>query len=314
MVLLKGLNYDISNQEKTFLAADVASAAAVMTVDNSNGFIAADYIVMNPFNEVTEILKITSVTNTTITPTTAVKFNYSNKDRIYKTPYNQMRFYYCATATGTYVLIDTVDILFDELHTEHEYTAGTSALYYKRTFYNETTDVETDIDSSEYFQVTDDDTYITAEQLMIYLQFANGVIELSDLKEIIKLAEMRISLDISSSNSVILKISSFLLSKYYTLNALAAKAVSYGYITATVEGRTVTKSHTELKKDAASALEEYNNFLTANIRTETSKTGFMEQISSDTRQDIIDLMTGSQDALDFENIYLNSYGVRGRRR
>ena len=141
-----------------------------------------------------------------------------------------------------------------------------------------------------------------------------SIIALSDIKELIKLAELKISLDVSSSNETILKLSSFLLSKHMILNALAAKAVSTGYITATVEGRTVTKSHTELKKDAESALQEYNDFLIANARTEVSKTGFMTQVSTDTRRQIIDLMTGSQDALDFENIYLNSYGVRGRRR
>jgi len=314
MVLIKGLNYDISNQQKTFLTGDIHSGDTVLFVDNTAGFNADDYIVMNPFNEVTEIVQVSSVNPTELVLVSAIQFNYSEKDRVYATPFNQMRFYSCATPDGTYVLITTVDITHDQPFTDYEYAAGTVDLYYKRTFYNESTTTESDIGLSDYFQTSIDNTYVTAEEMMIYLQLTNGVIELTDLREIIKLATLKITLDVPSSNVNILKIASFLLSKHLILNALAAKAIMTGYITATVEGRTVTKSHTELKKDAESAVVEYNEFLIANARTEVSKTGYMDEVSADTRQEIINIMTGSQDSLDFQNNYFYSYGIRGRRR
>jgi len=314
MVLIKGQNYDISNQQNTVLTADAHSGDTEIFVENNDGFSVDDYIVMNPFNEVTEIVKISTSTNNKITLATALLFNYAEKAKIYKTPYNQMKFYSATTSSGTYTARATTDIMYDQPFTEYEYAAGTADLYYKVTFYNETTTTETDIDSSTYFQVSVDDTYVTPREMMIYLQFANGVIEISEMKEIIKLAEMKVDLDVSSSNASVLKISSFLLSKHYILNALASKAISTGYIIATVEGRTVTKSHTELKKDAESALMEYNDFLIANARTEVSKTGFLGDISSETRQQIIDVMTGAQDGLDYEDHYLFSYGPRFRRR
>lgn len=314
MVLIKGQNYDITNQQKTFLNSDVYSGTTKIFVDNIVGFSANDYIVMNPFNEVTEVLKISSVTANEITLAAGIQFNYSKNDKVYKTPYNQIKFYSSATTNGTFTVRGTVNAMFDQLFTELEYAAGTVDLFYRVTFYNEQTTTETDIDASVSFQITIDDTYVTPEQMLIYLQFANGIIEIADLKEIIKLGEIKLDLDISSSNINILTFGSFLISKHMILNALAAKAVSTGYITATVEGRTVTKSHTELKKDAESALIEYDNFLIANVRSEVARTNFMDEISDDSRKLIIDLMTGAQDSLDFENAYYYSYGIRGRRR
>lgn len=314
MVLIKGANYDIANQQETFLSSNVFSGATEIFVNNTEGFVADDYIVMNPFNEITEILKISSVSANNILLTAAIQFNYSKDNRIYKTPYNQMRFYSATTLTGTYTIRTTKDAMFDQPFTEFEYAAGTVLLFYKVTFYNATTTTETDIDDSVAFQITVDDTNVRPEEMMIYLQFANGIIEISDMKEIIKLAELKVDLDISTSNASILKLASFLLSKYFVLNALASRAISTGYIIATVEGRTITKSHTELKKDAQSAIEEYDLFLIANVRTEVDKTNFMDTVAADTRLEIIDLMTGKQDSVDFENNYKFSYGTRIRRR
>lgn len=319
MVLLKGLNYDVSSQQSTTLTGKVFGGATKIFVENTDGFVANDFIVLNPDSENCEIRKISSVLGNTITLTTGLVFNYETGMKIYKTPYDQMKFYYCATVNGTYIVIaaSTTTMTYDQVFTNYEYVLGTTALYYKRTFYNSHSLTESDIALSDYFQVTEETTYISPTQLRIYLQFSPDDIKDPDMHELIKLAEDRMSLDISSSNSVILKIASFLLSKHYVLNALASKAVSKGYITATVEGRTIIKAHTELKKDAQTAIDEYKVFVNSNIRSEVSKTDFMTDTSlvdPEIRQAMIDTMTGLSNAINNNNSVRYGYSVDQRRR
>ena len=93
------------------------------------------------------------------------------------------------------------------------------------------------------------------------------------------------------------------LAKSFVLRGLATKSVAKGYVTVNAEGRQITKSFQELVLEAENTEEEYKSFLINNGRTEVSKTDFFDDttvIDNDTRQETIDLMTGTQNIMDHD--------------
>ena len=133
--------------ELSYLSADVAANAGSLTLENVQGFAANDYIVIERIGvETAELIKIASITGQILTLTDNVSFAHKKGIKIQKIAFNQRKFYSSSTKTGTYALLTsgTVDIEVDRPDgTFFEHTAGTSSLWYKATYYNETTDVET---------------------------------------------------------------------------------------------------------------------------------------------------------------------------
>ena len=320
MVLLNGLNYDYTNQQSTKITAQIGTGSTEIKVENTEGFANNDYFVIDPGTEKSEIIKITTVTANLTFTTAAAKFKHEIGARLYRLPYNQMKFYYCSTATGTYTYItdSAKEMQYTNIFTNYSYASGTAALYYKRTFYNATTTVESDIAEADYWQTGDEELYITPEELRTLLQFGkNDYPNPEDMFTIIKTAQRKINLDVSTSNSDILYLASFLLSKSMVMRALATKAVSKGYITINVEGRNITKAHQELVLEAENTMKEYQAFIRDNGRTEVSSTNFMNDttiISPEVRQKYIDNWTGTQNGIDADYPYTQYYGRRSRLR
>lgn len=320
MVLLRGLNYDFAGQQSSYLVSDLIAGSNSISIVNNVGIAVNDYILIEPYTERSEVAKVSSLTlNTGITFTTNLKFGHKTSTMIYKIPFDQIKFYSCVTAAGTYVLIatiGTVNIDYKDIFTPLDYAAGTSALFYKRTFYNSTSLAESDIALSDYWQTSNDELYITPQQLRVYMQFdKNDYPNEEDMRTLITLAQDQFTLDCSTNNKAIKRIGLYMLSKWYVLRGLATRSISKGYVTINAEGRQITKAFQELVLEAENTLEEYKKFLTSNLRSEVTSTKFMADttiITSDTRQSYIDNMNGTQDAMNFESGYKYSYGRKMR--
>jgi len=319
MVLLSGLNYDYASQQRTILTQQVGDGSTTLKVENTEGFAAADYIVIDPKTEKSEIIKITTNDDDLTLTVAASKFKHEVGAQIYRLPYNQMKFYSAAAAAGTYTVIaaSTTDMTYAGLYTNYPYPTGTSALFYKRTLYNETTAVESDVAEADYWQTSDEGTYITPEELRVYMQFdKNDYPSPEDMATIIKLAQKQIAVDVNSSDQNILILASFMLSRSYVLRALASRSLSKGYITINVDGRNITKAYQELVLEAENTFKEYEKFVRDNTRSEVGSTNFMDDTSvvdPETRKAYIDNWTGTQDAID--RTYPNNlFGSRRRLR
>ena len=101
-------------EEETYVATAISAAGTTLTVDNTNGFEANDYIVLGTLgDETTEIVQISTVDSDTQLTVSAVKFAHVVNASVRKTPFNQVRFYYSSTSTGTYTLDGTEDMQVD---------------------------------------------------------------------------------------------------------------------------------------------------------------------------------------------------------
>ncbi len=318
MVLLKGLNYDYSAQPKSMLSDPIGAGQTTLLLDNTEGLETDDYIVIDPLTENSEIRRISTITDKrTLELASAVNFRHSADLIIFKLPYNQMRFYYSSSADGTYTLIDTIDMSYATLFTTLEYPTGTNAQYFKRTLYNETTAVESEIAEADYFQSGVDSNYITTQELRAFCLLGVQDYPLDpELKMFIDLAELRMTLDTDSANPGFLKLASLMLSKSFALRALAVKSVAKGYVTVNIEGRQITKSFQELVLEAENTYSEYRALIRENTASaEATSTKFMNDttvIDAATRREFIDLWTGTQNAIDYNDTVNFKYGRKRR--
>lgn len=309
MVLLKGLNYDFSGQVSSFLSTAATAADTILTVISSVGLSDADYIVINANTEYAEIVKITTVDSVTQLTVSALTQSHSINVRFYRLPYNQVKFYECAVVGGTYTVVasGTVDMDYSQLDTNFAYPAGDDAYFFKRTFLNETTAVESDIALSTYWQTDDEQYLITADEMRRFLQFdENDYPTKEDYNFFINLASSQFAIDSNTLTGNFARIAMFFLTKWYVMRGLATRSLSKGYITVNAEGRNITKATQELVLEAENTLSEYKSWLTANDRTEAICTKYMDNrdlVSAETANKIIDIFNGTQNAMDFQQDY-----------
>ena len=319
MVLLRGLNYDYSGQQSTILKEAVNAGKTTIKVDNTEGFANNDYLIIDPLVDKCEIVKIgaTIAKNETLT-ISATKFAHAKNVKVYRTNYNQMKFYESATETGTYVEIasSATEMSFTENYTNYDDTTATADYYYKRTFYNSTSTAESVIADSTSWQPKDEDLSVTPEEMRTYLQFdKNDFPTPADMRFFIKIAAVNVSLDLNSSNTNVVFIATLYNAKAEILRALATKAVSKGYVQVNAEGRTITKAYQELVLEAENVIQEYKAFLVRNGRREATSTNFMDDttlVDSWTRKGIIDIMNGTSNAIDAQSTSMRYYfdGIR----
>jgi hypothetical protein len=317
MVLLRALNYDFSAQEVSDITTDVKAGVITISVLNSTGFSVNDYLIIEPYTERAEIVQIASKAgNTGLTLASVCKFSHRTAARLFRVPFNQVRYYSASIVSGPYTLIVAADTEMDysDIFTVYSYSAGTSAMFFKRTFYNSTSLVESDIAVSDYWQTSDEELIITPQELRVYMQFdKNDYPNEADMRTIIRMAQDQLTLDAATTDQRILRIGLFMLSKWYVLRGLATRSISKGYITINAEGRVITKAYQEFVLEAENTIEEYKGFLISNLRHETSSTNFMTKgdIDAETRQNIIDRMQGTSNARLEQRNY--AYGVRRTR-
>lgn len=318
MVLLKGLNYDYTGQVSSKIATAATATGVALILENTEGFADDDYVLIAPGTEIAEIVRINAaVASDTDLVITALKFAHVVGVEVFRLPYDQMKFYECATADGTYVEIagSTTDLDYATNYTNYDDVTGDADYYFKRTFYNSTTTTESDIDLSEYWQTDDEKLYITPEQLRTWIQFdENDYPNRNDMKSIIILSQSKMAFDVDSSDDNFNRIALFLLSRSMVLRALASKSLSKGYITINAEGRQVTKAHQELVLEAENTMNEYKEFIRSILTSEVASTNFMDDsdlIDPLTRQKFIDIMNGTQNAMD-DQFAKRFYGRAGR--
>lgn len=319
MVLLQGLNYDYSNQQKSILTTAPVLGATKLVVKNTAGLADDDYLVIAPGTEKSEIVKIGAAVSSDVQLTiSALKFSHYVNDEIYRLNYNQMKFYESSdNDTFTVIANSTVEMDYSTNNTTYDYTSSTADYYYKRIFVNENSVATSDIALSISWQPDDEELYVTPGELRTFLQFEeNDFPNPTDMRFFIKVAMKKVTLDIDSSNTNILFIATLLLSKYFTVRGLATKSVGKGYIQVMAEGRTITKSYQEFVLEAENVYQEYKEFILSTTRTESTRTNFLDdttQIDAWTRSDIIGIMNGTSDGIDVQQDYRFSYFWRTRR-
>ncbi len=150
-ILLESQLYPTAGLEYTEVATAIEVAGESLVVDSTEGFSANDYIIIGNLNtEKTEIIKITSVTNSTTLVIAAVTYAHAVNSPVRYIPYNQVKFYRSTTETGTFTLIATeiMEVDNESGNTLYNDTSGTTSSWYKTTYYNEGTGVETAVTDS----------------------------------------------------------------------------------------------------------------------------------------------------------------------
>jgi len=166
-------------------------------------------------------------------------------------------------------------------------------------------------------ETTSDASVVTADILRTYLQFdVNDYPTPDDMAFFISISNIQVGLDLDSSDTDTVYLATLLLSRYNVMNALATRALSKGYIQINAEGRTITKAYAEMKEIAEVSYDLYLRFLD-NFRTEADITTFWNDanlIDPDTKQEVLDRFTGTQNLMDLNDDTRFSYGFRQRRR
>ena len=142
---------DFIKLEKAVLTADAsAGSSAVLTVENSDGFDAHDFIVVGvEGSEGAELCQISAVSPTSITVATLV-LNHKEDEPITKYRYDKRKFYGATTATGSYSELvssgSPVAIQVGDPQGAYlEYIGTDGYLWFKSTYYNSYTTDETSL-------------------------------------------------------------------------------------------------------------------------------------------------------------------------
>lgn len=142
---------DFVRRERSLLTADSASGSTTfITVANTDGFAANDYLVVGvEGSEAAELCKIVSIAGFNITVDT-LKQNHLKDEPIVKFRYNKRKFYGSTTAGGSYTELtgygSPVTIGVDDPQGSLiEYTGGEGYIYFKSTYWNTTTSEESNL-------------------------------------------------------------------------------------------------------------------------------------------------------------------------
>lgn len=188
MQILLAPTEDIILGEKTYFSADEAAGQTILSVENTQGFVAADYVVLDVLSsEIAELLKISSTSTNTITLTTATIIAHAKDAPIQVIRYNQRKFYRSTTEDGTYTHLSSegspVNIQVDQPEgTEFEDSAGTSTSWYKATYYNSIAPgTESSLDDAVAVKAGDAEHYTSVYKIKVESGFQNNSYIGSDL-------------------------------------------------------------------------------------------------------------------------------------
>lgn len=131
------VNPDLSGSERTILDADYSSGTS-LTVKSNYGFQDNDIVVIEqPSTEKAESTAVASTTsNTTITVDSAYKFSHQKGSVLYRSEYDQVEISYRTSSTGSWTLLDTIGIKWDDRETIKVHQGATSSYQYRFRFYN----------------------------------------------------------------------------------------------------------------------------------------------------------------------------------
>lgn len=177
MITLLIDNFDLTGQQNSYLTADAAKGATSLTVANTAGFNVNDYILLEtPGTETAEIAQISAIPDTVTLTVGATGIAHDKNVVLTKTPYNQYKIYRANEKTGTYTLLDTNDLHFEEEVNLYNDATGKTANWYKVTYYNSFTTTESSINDAlpviGGVNLVADPTSFTANSYVTY-QMAN---------------------------------------------------------------------------------------------------------------------------------------------
>jgi phage gp36-like protein len=188
MKLLHAQIEDFILDAKTYVGAAgvTAGASRSIPVDNDTGFAANDWFrIGEESSETAELVQAISVANDAIVATLA--YAHAADEPVVKFRFNQQKFYGCDTRGGTYVEVPNspVAIVVDDPAGTTLAYYGTTYLFFKATYYNSTTLVESSIDDANV-GIADSTLYTTIEAARTASGFTNSA-NLSDARVMTKL-------------------------------------------------------------------------------------------------------------------------------
>ena len=136
--------------ERTTLSADVIATDTVIAVDNGDNLTTDEYaLIGNTGKELSEIRKMT-VSGNDVT-VTALTNAHDKTDKLTQLFGNQIKLYRASNVDGTtpadtdFTILDTVSIEPDNFYIDYTDSMGGSGYWYKQTYYNSTTTIESSI-------------------------------------------------------------------------------------------------------------------------------------------------------------------------
>lgn len=166
---------DFIKLERSSLDADVSAGSAVtLILLNNDGFSDDSYIVIGrEGSEKVELQQIDgAVTAGSDVVVATLRFDHKKGEPVTLYRYNQRKFYGALTKTGSYSELTTdgspKDIQVDDPQgTILEYTQADGFLFFKSTYYNETTTDETDTADSEAVEADESKRYTSLYQIRV---------------------------------------------------------------------------------------------------------------------------------------------------
>lgn len=144
--------------EEFQLSADAAAGQAIVAFLNAQNANVNDYIVLNPSQETSEYRQVLSLSGQNVTFTANLLLQHRNHERAIRIFGNQIRVYRAANVDGTPPadsvfkangVLGTVTLDVDQSTSYYTDNVGGSDWWYKFTYYNPTTSLETDISLAE---------------------------------------------------------------------------------------------------------------------------------------------------------------------
>lgn len=139
------INPETVDLEKSYLADPVARGVTSLTVKNNDRFTANDRIMIGEMGqEKTEIVTVSATSDGTVLTVGTTVFEHEADTPVYKLLFDQVKFYRSTSLNGSYSVISTQNLDVDNanLTTSYDDVSGTTAHYYKFTFYHSVSAVE----------------------------------------------------------------------------------------------------------------------------------------------------------------------------
>ena len=142
-------NPSTDNLEKSYFSNSYSNGVTTIVVRDTDRFSVDDRILLGEMGfEQSEIVSVTAVNADKKTLTiSATSFPHATDDPLYVLKYDSINFYRATTAVdGTYSILVTVplDVDNDTKTTSYEDPTGLTGYYYRTTYYNAITDLESD--------------------------------------------------------------------------------------------------------------------------------------------------------------------------
>src|SRR5512140_2567874 len=132
--------------QSTQTTAEVAASATLTYVENNDGFASGDIVLFGKFGEErTEAVTLTGKTSTNqLDHSTGPVFAHPARTPVSQLLYNQAEISRATAEGGTYSVLTTLSLDFDEEETTYNDTGGTTSSWYKIRYYNSVSAVYSD--------------------------------------------------------------------------------------------------------------------------------------------------------------------------